>query len=71
LSLLPEPVAAAGLFLPFRSSMGFPLEILLGRLGPLEILLGFATTVVWIGVFALLFRFGWRSGVRRYQAVGG
>lgn len=71
LSLLPDPVEAAGLVLPFRSSMGFPLEILLDRLTSAEIMLGFATTAAWIVVFAILFRWAWRLGIRRYQAVGG
>lgn len=71
LALMPAPIAAAGRFLPFRSSMGFPLEMLLDRLTPIEIGLGFVSTVLWIGVFALLYRLGWRSGIRKFQAVGG
>jgi ABC-2 type transport system permease protein len=51
--------------------MGFPLEILLGRLTGAEIATGFAVTGIWIGGFALLYRLGWRMGLRRYQAVGG
>jgi ABC-2 type transport system permease protein len=51
--------------------MGFPLEILLDRLTGGEIVTGFAVTGVWIVAFALLYRLGWRLGLRRYQAVGG
>ena len=71
LALMPAPVAAAGLWLPFRSSMGFPLEILLDRLSPGDIAFGFAITVAWIGIFAFLYRLGWRSGIKKFQAVGG
>jgi ABC-2 type transport system permease protein len=71
LALMPAPVAAAGQLLPFRSSMGFPLEILLDRLRPVEIAFGFTITLAWIVVFALLYRLGWRSGIKRFQAVGG
>lgn len=71
LSLLPEEVADAARVMPFRSSMGFPLEILLDRLTGGEIVTGFAVTGVWIVAFALLYRLGWRLGLRRYQAVGG
>ena len=71
LSLLPEAVANAARVGPFRSSMGFPLEIMLNRLSGREIIGGFAVTLIWIGVFAGLYRFGWRRGLRRYQAVGG
>jgi ABC-2 type transport system permease protein len=71
LSLLPDVVADVAVVMPFRSSMGFPLEILLGRLTGAEIATGFAVTGIWIGGFALLYRLGWRMGLRRYQAVGG
>ncbi len=71
LSLLPKLVADAGRFLPFRSSMGFPLEIMLDRQTADEIAVGFAVTAIWIGIFAMLYRLGWRQGLRRYQAVGG
>lgn len=71
LPLMPEIVEATGRWLPFRSSMGFPLELLLGRLTGDEILRSFAVTAVWIGIFLLLYRLGWRKGIRRYQAVGG
>ena len=71
LSLLPKMVADAGRFLPFRSSMGFPLEIMLDRQTTEEIAIGFGVTAIWVGIFAMLYRFGWRQGLRRYQAVGG
>lgn len=71
LALLPEVVADVAGFLPFRSSMGFPLEIALNRLNGGEIAIGFAVAIIWIAVFTLLYRLGWRLGVRQYQAVGG
>jgi ABC-2 type transport system permease protein len=71
LPLMPPIVEATGRWMPFRSSMGFPLELLLGRLSGPEIARSFAVTAGWIVVFGLLYRLGWRSGIRRYQAVGG
>lgn len=71
LALMPKVVADAARVLPFRSSMGFPLEILLNRLTGVQIAQGFAVAAIWIVVFAMLYRLGWRHGVRRYQAVGG
>ena len=71
LQLLPDPVARAALLLPFRSSMGLPLEIILERLTIAEIGLGLAVTAAWMAIFALLYRLGWRRGLRQYQAVGG
>jgi len=71
LALLPDVVADAARVMPFRSSMGFPLEIMLNRVTGGEIVIGFAVTGIWIVAFAMLYRFGWRRGIRRYQAVGG
>ena len=71
LALLPGLVAGIARVMPFRSSMGFPLEIALNRLTDGEIVLGFAITGIWIAVFTVLYRLGWRFGLRRYQAVGG
>jgi ABC-2 type transport system permease protein len=71
LALLPDVVAQAARLLPFRSSMGFPLEIMLNRLSNTEIVEGFLVSLGWMAAFGLLYRVGWRRGVRRYQAVGG
>ena len=71
LALLPDVVANAARVMPFRSSMGFPLEIMLNRVTGGEIVNGFAVTGIWIVAFAMIYRFGWRRGIRRYQAVGG
>lgn len=71
LPLMPPIVEATGRWMPFRSSMGFPLELLLGRLDGAEIARSFAVTAGWIGIFLLLYRLSWRRGIHRYQAVGG
>ena len=71
LALLPEPVRRAAELLPFRASLGLPLEIALGRLSAAEIGFGFAVTVFWLAVFFGCYHLGWQRGVRRYQAVGG
>ncbi|HKX74713.1 MAG TPA: ABC-2 family transporter protein [Acidimicrobiia bacterium] len=71
LALLPDPVRRAAELLPFRASLGLPLEIALGRLSGAEIGFGFAVTAFWLAVFTGFYQLGWRRGVRRYQAVGG
>jgi ABC-2 type transport system permease protein len=71
LALLPEPVRRAAELLPFRASLGLPLEIALGRLSGPEILFGLAVTALWLAIFFGCYQFGWRQGLRRYQAVGG
>jgi ABC-2 type transport system permease protein len=71
LSVLPDwgqQIAAA---LPFRWMFYFPLEVLLGRLGPVEVLSGFAAQSVWLAVCAAALLLIWPAAVRRYTAVGG
>jgi ABC-2 type transport system permease protein len=57
--------------LPFRTAMGFPVELLMGRLDAREAAYGFAVGLGWLVAFAVLYRIVWRHGVRRYQAVAG
>lgn len=71
LSLLPPIVRAIATVLPFRWLVSFPVELLLGRVGPSDAAFGLGAQVVWV-VFAFwLMRHMWRRGVRRYSAVGG
>jgi len=70
ISLLPPPIQMAASLLPFRWMIGFPVELLLGRLTPLEALTGFAAQIVWLGLSLALVRLVWRAGVRVYSAVG-
>jgi ABC-2 type transport system permease protein len=70
LSLFPLPIQAAAAILPFRWAIGFPVELLLGRLTPLEALTGFAAQAVWLALSLVLLRIVWRAGVRVYSAVG-
>ena len=70
LALFPAGFRQVAWLLPFRSALGFPIEILMGRLTWLEIGFGFAVTGGWIAVFLIVYRFLWRLGLRRYEAVG-
>jgi ABC-2 type transport system permease protein len=71
LSLLPFPLQVTAAILPFRWAVSFPVELLLGRLTPVEALTGFAAQLVWLALSLVILRFIWRAGVRRYAAVGG
>ncbi|PZG17474.1 hypothetical protein C1I95_15565 [Micromonospora craterilacus] len=71
LALMPDWLRTAGLVLPFRTTMGFPVELLMGRLDAHQTAYGFAVGLGWLAAFALLYRVAWRFGVRRYQAVAG
>jgi len=56
--------------LPFRFTIQFPTEILCGRIPVHEAASGFALAGAWIAALALLDRFLWNRGVRRFAAVG-
>jgi ABC-2 type transport system permease protein len=71
LALMPDWLRAAATLLPFRTTMGFPVELLMGRLDLRQTVYGFAVGLGWLAVFALLYRIIWRRGIRRYQAVAG
>jgi ABC-2 type transport system permease protein len=70
LSLLPHPIQIVGEMLPFYWTIGFPVELLLGRLTPTEACMGLAVQAVWLVLSLVLARFVWRAGVRVYSAVG-
>jgi ABC-2 type transport system permease protein len=70
-SLLPELLQTASLFLPFRYMVSFPVEILCGQLGSGDLLVGFAIQSAWLVVALGLSYFVWKRGSRRYAAIGG
>jgi len=70
LALLPKLVQYVAAVSPFRWMIGFPVELLLGRMTPGAALLGFAAQAVWLALSLALLRLVWRAGVRRYSAVG-
>jgi ABC-2 type transport system permease protein len=70
-ALLPGVLKTAAVVLPFRYMVGFPVEVLTGSLDRADLLAGFAIQGVWVMVALALYRVMWRSGLRRYTAVGG
>lgn len=70
LALFGESFRAVARVLPFRSSLGFPVELALGRLGTAAVVQGFGVTLAWTAAFGAAYRLLWRRGLRRYEAVG-
>jgi len=70
LALYPPIIRAVANVLPFRWGLAFPVEVLLGRLTPREVLGGMAVQVAWVVAAFVIMRFAWREGVRQYTAVG-
>jgi ABC-2 type transport system permease protein len=70
LTLFPTPIQIVAGALPFRWMLSFPVELLLGRVGPIATLQGLAIQIAWLAVILVLFKVVWRRGVARYSAVG-
>ena len=69
--LLPGGLRTAAEWLPFRYMLGFPIEILLGRVQGDALVRGMILQLVWLTASAGLAYSLWRLGVRRHAAVGG
>lgn len=71
LELMPSWLRDLAVVLPFRYTLGFPAEIMAGRIDGGEVALGFAVGALWTLGFAVIYAISWPVGVRRYQAVAG
>lgn len=71
MALLPDPLRQTAIVLPFRYMLGFPVEVLTGQLDAAGLRIGLAWQAVWLVIALILFVALWRTGVRRYAAVGG
>ena len=70
LALLPPLVQRVAGFLPFQFYIYLPVQIILGRLPPEGMLRLYGLGVAWLAFAYLLFLWIWRSGVKRFSAVG-
>jgi len=71
LSLFPVWIQTIANILPFRWMLGFPVELLLGKLTSIQALEGLTAQIAWMIVSLVLVRVVWRAGVKVYSAVGG
>ena len=70
-ALLPDKFQQAAFLLPYRYMLGFPVEVLMGRLSPAQAGQGFLSLATWILTAIVLHQVLWKHGLRRYTAVGG
>jgi ABC-2 type transport system permease protein len=70
LALMPAWLAAIAQWLPFRSMLAFPVELLLGRVPPQQVAVGFLQQGAWLAAGIVVLRFTWRAGIKQYSAVG-
>jgi ABC-2 type transport system permease protein len=71
LELFPAWVRALAGALPFRSMLGFPVELVIGLLTREQALAGLATQWGWIAGLLLATHLAWRAGLRHFAAFGG
>jgi ABC-2 type transport system permease protein len=70
-ALLPATLQNLACVLPFRYMVGFPVEIITGQLPVNQVLSGLAIQAAWLVLALAACLLVWRSGLRRYSAVGG
>lgn len=70
LDLFPAAITRLTFWLPFRYTFSFPLEILMGRIHGEALFAGLGIHAGWLVVFFALYQLLWRTGLRRYSAVG-
>jgi ABC-2 type transport system permease protein len=71
LEALPSWIGRAAAVLPFRFMLGYPVEILVGLLGPAAALRQLAVQWGYVVALAALAMLVWRAGVKRFAAFGG
>lgn len=71
LDLMPLWTQRVADYLPFKWTFEYPIEVLIGRLEPGEILLGLGAQIAWSAVLGLVLWQVWTRAIRRYAAVGG
>jgi ABC-2 type transport system permease protein len=71
LDLLPVPFPQLLKLLPFKYMAYFPAAVFLGRVQGAELAEALAIEVVWVVAFAVLSRWLYKIGLRRYSAYGG
>lgn len=71
LELFPPWLRAVTAVLPFRYTVAFPVETLIGLLGVGEALRELAVQWAFVAASAAGARFAWRAGIKRFGAFGG
>jgi ABC-2 type transport system permease protein len=70
LTLMPGAIQDVARFLPFQMFKYVPIQVILNRLTPEEIIRNYAVGLVWLVLAWFIFSQVWRAGIRRFSAVG-
>jgi len=68
--LMPLWVQRLAFFLPFQWTFFFPIEALVGQMTPQQLFTGLGIQALWIALGVAAVNLMWRSGIKRYSAVG-
>ncbi len=68
--MLPVYLQSISKFLPFRYTLSFPLEIILNKLPPGEMIQGFTIQIIYLISLILIYKFLWKKGLKLYSASG-
>lgn len=70
LESMPDWIQRLAKFTHFRYSVGFPTDVLLGKISQQEILLGLGVQSAWLAFFWVLATILFKKGVRQYYGFG-
>ena len=70
LELMPGAVQTVASYLPFQFITYFPIQVILNRLAAPLLVQKFILELVWVILSYLIFHFIWRTGLKRFSAVG-
>jgi ABC-2 type transport system permease protein len=70
LDLMPPLIQNIASYLPFQIMRYFPIQLILGRQSPEEILMNFGLGIIWLLVALGVFQIVWRNGLKQFSAVG-
>jgi ABC-2 type transport system permease protein len=70
LTLMPKVIQDIAQYLPFQLLIYYPIQLILGKLSPEQIIQGYVMGFIWLVVSLVLFNWVWRQGIKRFSAVG-
>lgn len=70
ISALPGWLQSVAHALPYYWTLGFPLELLVGRASVEQVPMAIAILLAWIVATFAIFQPAWRAGTRAFEAVG-
>lgn len=57
--------------LPYQYMLGFPINVLLGKVSQTELFQGVGIQLIWVIVLYIVYRIVWQKGLQRYGGYGG